>query len=120
MYYRRRQSQPVDIETFSEKSKYTSAELEEYATAILKQDRKDSKNDHNILFEDQLYNKKKREVLVDASEIDGTLTNSMQDKEKPGVYKGDQQKMYNRSHPLGRKTNTDLARKTLGASYYRN
>lgn len=120
MWYRKRPVKISDLEEFQEGKEYNSSELEAFATAMLKKDRRDTGEDHNILFDEQIYNKSKREILVDAFDIDGTLTNIMQDKDKPGVYKGDGQKMYNRAHPLGRKVNDETARKTKGASYYRN
>lgn len=120
MWYRK-QNPPVDLESFSDKGKYTARELEEYATAMLKKDRKETNQDHNILFEGQLYKFSKREVSVDALQIDETLTNIMQDKnQRPGVHKGDNQKIYNRTHPLGRKTNTNTDRKTKGSSYFKS
>jgi len=119
MWYRRQQK-PADYADFSEKETYTSIELEAFASALLKKDRRDSGHDHDILFAEQLYNKSKREIMVDAFDIDGTLTNIMQDKNKPGIYKGDGQKMYNRSHPQGRKVNTEDSRKNRGSSYYKN
>ena len=97
---------------------YTPAQLELFATTILKQDRRDSGDDHNIMFNDQLYKLSKREIPVDASEIDATLTNAMQDPNKPGVFRGDGQKMFWREDPRGRKVNNADQRKS-GSSYYR-
>lgn len=120
-WYRRRQYEQVDLSEFSEDGDYTGSQLEAYATAMLKQDRRENKHlDLGILFDEQLYNKSKREIIVDAFEIDGTLTNSIQDTDRPGVVKGDGQRIYNRAHPNGRKVNTEEARKTKGASYYKN
>jgi len=120
MYYRRKPVKISDLDEFKEGEEYTSSQLEDFGTAFLKRDRRDSGESHSILFNEQLYNKSKREVLVDAFDIDGTLTNVMQDKDRPGVFKGDGQRIYNRAHPLGRKVNDENARKTKGASYFRN
>lgn len=109
-----------------EEEDYTGAQLDAFATAFLRKDRKEHKaaNDGKeppitILFEEQLYNRSKREICVNALEIDETLTNSMADTEKPGVTKGDGQRIYQRAHPKGRGLNTDEARKR-GASYFKN
>lgn len=112
-YYREK----ANIDDFDEKEKYTNSQLEAFATSLLKNDRKESKESHGILFDEQLDIDKRREVLVDASEIDGTLTQSIQDNERPGTYKGDGQRIFWRRHPQGRKVNSNEAR-SRGASYF--
>jgi hypothetical protein len=125
--FRPRNVDPVNFEDFDPKKEYTAEQLEAFATALLKKDRADLKSQgredetKGILFDEQWYTKKKREVSVDALDIDGTLTNSMQEGLRPGVFKGDGQRMYNRVHPTkGRKTNDRIARKEKGASFYKN
>ena len=112
----------VNIDDFDPNGKYTSRQLDAYATAFLREDRRHHTTAENkklgILLPDQLKKLENREVPVDATEIDGTLTNVMQDPQKPGVFKGDNQKMFGRSHPKGRRVNTDEQR-SRGSSYYR-
>lgn len=109
-----------------EKDNYTSSELDAFATSLLRKDRREHKAAHEgkeppitILFEEQLYNRAKREVRVNALEIDETLTNAMADCDRPGVTSGDGQRLYQRAHPKGRGLNTEDARRR-GASFYKN
>jgi hypothetical protein len=58
---------------------------------------------HPVLFEEHLKNRQKREIYTSIGTPD------------PGIVAG----LYNRSHPQGRKINSEEARKRHGASYYR-
>ena len=111
----------VDPEDFDPEANYTNSQLEAFATAFLKRDRRENKHlDLGILFQDQLDNRNKREVPVDALEIDPTLTQSMQEKNgRPGVHKGDGQRIFSRTHKEGRKVNS-LQQRLKGSSFYKN
>lgn len=110
-----------EVIKFDPDQEYTPKMLEAFATSALKKDRKHLKNGGiSILFDDQLYKFSKREVCVDSSQIDGTLTNMMQDPNRPGIHTGDGHKIFNRTHPLGRPTNDKEARKERGESFYKN
>lgn len=58
---------------------------------------------HPILFEEHLIQRRRREIYTNEGTPD------------PNIVSG----IYNRSHPQGRKINTDAQRKLHGASYYR-
>jgi hypothetical protein len=73
--------------------------------------RRDIRGPNPILFESHLYNRKRREIYVEAGTPDPAFT--MDRKGRPT------QGMYNRSHPEGRKINTKSQRARNGASYYR-
>jgi hypothetical protein len=73
--------------------------------------RRDIRGPNPILFESHLYNRKRREIYVEAGTPDPAFT--MDRKGRPT------QGMYNRSHPEGRKINTKDQRSKNGASYYR-
>jgi hypothetical protein len=73
--------------------------------------RRDIRGPNPILFESHLYNRKRREIYVEAGTPDPAFT--MDRKGRPT------QGMYNRSHPEGRKINTKSQRAKNGASYYR-
>lgn len=73
--------------------------------------RRDIRGPNPILFESHLYNRKRREIYVEAGTPDPAFT--MDRKGRPT------QGMYNRSHPEGRKINTKGQRAKNGASYYR-
>lgn len=119
MSWNRRFREPVDPETFdAEKKDYTSAELDDYADALLRKDAKENNPIHGenpILFDEHIYNRKRREIYVNAGvpdEIQGL------DDER-GIHRGDGQKIFNRTHPQGRKVNSEHQRKKNGASYFR-
>jgi hypothetical protein len=73
--------------------------------------RRDIRGPNPILFESHLYNRKRREIYVEAGTPDPAFT--MDRKGRPT------QGMYNRAHPEGRKINTKDQRAKNGASYYR-
>ena len=50
MWYRKKPVKISDLDDFKEGETYTPAQLEAFATAFLKKDRRDSGEDHNILF----------------------------------------------------------------------
>ena len=123
---RRRRNELPDLSTFDESEDYTGRELEAFADAMLKADSKQFDNygkQTGILFEDNLYNRRKREVYAKSKEangiVDPTLTASIASRDERGRVKGDGQTMYNRTHPEGRKVNSPEQRKKNSASYYR-
>jgi hypothetical protein len=65
-----------------------------------------------ILFESHLYNRKRREIQVKDGVPDPAYT---MDRWGKNPIQG----LYNRAHPQGRKVNSDHARRTHGASFYR-
>ena len=90
--------------------KYSSFELEEMTNEILKAhckaiDPETGKPNglQGLLFEEHLYSRRRREIY----NINGVPD--------PSIVSG----MYWRSHPQGRKVNSNEARKGNGASYYR-
>jgi hypothetical protein len=64
-----------------------------------------------ILFENHLQERRRREIYTEVGTPDPALT---QDRFGRPI-----QGMYNRTHPDGRKVNTDEQRRKSGASYYR-
>jgi hypothetical protein len=116
-YWRR--EEPVDLSTFDPDGKYTPAELDRYAEAMLKEDIRENGNVGHVLLTDHLKQRARREHPVDASNIDGTITQMLSKTDRPVDSAGDGQKLYNRSHPRGRKVNSKRQRTTHGASYYR-
>jgi hypothetical protein len=54
--------QRPDLSTFDPNGHYTAAQLEEFASEMLRQDRASSGEDHGILNEDQLRERHSREV----------------------------------------------------------
>jgi hypothetical protein len=118
-----RKVQPADFDTFVEDGDYNGRELEAYATALLREDSKQFANysrETGILFEDHLYSRQRREIGNSSGIADPTLTASLQDSSKPGRHTGDGQMMYNRTHPRGRRVNSEEQRKKNGASFYGN
>lgn len=112
-WYRRGQEQ-VDLSEFTDEGDYTPAQLEAYADAILRADAKESKPIGvypSILFEEHLYNRRRREILCEQGYPDEALT---------GTLSRDGQMIFNRTHPQGRKVNSEKARRENGASYYRS
>ena len=115
-----RKEEPVDLSTFDPNGSYTPAELDRYAEAMLKEDIRENGNVGHVLLTDHLKQRARREHPVDASNIDGTITQILDsNKTRPNDASGDGQKLYNRSHPRGRKVNSKRQRTKHGASFYR-
>lgn len=118
-WQRRFTREPVDPETLdAEKTDYSNRELEDFADAILRKDAKENNPIHGenpILFDEHLYNRRRREILVNS----GTPDEIQGLDDERGIHRGDGQKIFNRTHPQGRKVNSEHQRKTNGASYYR-
>jgi hypothetical protein len=113
--------EPVDYSTFdAEKTDYTSAELDAYAEALLREDIKANGNVQHILFKEHLAARARREVVTESGVADKTLTNLLPKGQRPGVTSGDGQMMYNRTHPRGRKVNSKEHRLRNRAAFYRN
>jgi hypothetical protein len=89
---------------------YTARELEAYANQMLREDVADKKDGPRVLFQEHIEPKWRKEVRSESGVVDDALTNAMS---KDGV------RMYNRTHPSGRKVNSEEARRKHGASYYR-
>lgn len=73
--------------------------------------RRDIRGPNPILFESHLYNRRRREIYVEAGTPDPAFTMDRFGRPIQGIY--------NRSHPDGRKINTKSQRAKNGASYYR-
>lgn len=96
---------------------YTPSQIDRFTDAILRADAKvhPIKGENPILFDEHIMNRKRREIQVGSGtpdKIDGL------DNER-GIHKGDGQKIFNRTHPQGRKVNSAHQRRVNGASYYR-
>ena len=92
--------------TYEDGENYTPAQLDAYATMILRQDVKQGnplKGENPILFKEHLDTRYRREIY----NIRGIPDPSIQ------------QGIYWRTHPQGRKVNTEEARKKSGAAWYR-
>jgi hypothetical protein len=91
---------PVDPETLDpERLDYNNRELEDYADAILRKDAKDGNpihGDNPILFEEHLYNRRRREILVTS----GTPDDIQGLDDERGVHRGDGQKIFNRCNDI--------------------
>lgn len=97
---------------------YSQTALARFTEAILRHDarnREPINGENPILFEEHLYNRRRREINV----ASGTPDDLKGLWDKPGVTRGDGQVLYNRTHPQGRKVNSEEARKKHGASWYR-
>lgn len=113
--------EPVNLDDFESTGDYNARELEAYADALLKKDIKENGNVQHILFKEHLEARGRREMKVDATKIDESITNALpkNDRAKAGVHVGDGQMMYNRTHPKGRKVNSQEQRRKHGASFFR-
>lgn len=102
-----------DVHEFDSKATYSKRELEQMADQLLREDanevdsetgkRRGIKGDNPILFADHIRTRQSREI--------GNKTGIPD----PGIVRG----IFNRTHPQGRKVNSEEARKRHGASYYR-
>ena len=113
--WKRRPSYNKDerIEFDADKKDYTARELEQLANQVLRDDARSVDEETGkergiggkdpILFEEHLYQRQKREILNE---------NGVPE---PGLVSG----IYYRSHPEGRKVNSEEQRRRNGASYYR-
>lgn len=92
---------------FNPQENYTPSQLDAFATMILKADIKGGsstlKGDAPILFAEHLKTRYRREIYNRLGIPDPSI----------------QQGMYWRTHPEGRKINTEEARKKSGASFFR-
>lgn len=111
----------VEFEDFDpEKEDYTGSELEDFADALLREDAKENNpinGEHPILFDEHLYNRRRREILVESGIPDDSL--HIEKASRPGAYRDTGAPMFNRTHPRGRKVNSEEQRKKNGASFYR-
>jgi hypothetical protein len=110
MSWHRSHREEVDLDSFDPGSDdYSKRELEAYADAMLREDAKQN-GSQGILFEEHLYSRRRREVYTAAGVPDEAITHALSK---------DGQTMYNRTHPQGRKVNSEQQRKKNGASFYR-
>lgn len=104
--YTYRKDALADLEPFDPtRSDYTEQELAKYADQLLR-----SVDTENILFQEHIEPRWRREVGVGTGTPDAAVTHALSK---------DGQTMYNRQHPEGRKVNTERQRKVGRASYYR-
>jgi len=111
--WKRRPIQRERIEFDPEKKDYTIKELDQLADQFLKDDARSISPETGkpkgiggkdpILFEEHIYQRKKREIINE---------NGVPE---PGLVQG----IYDRIHPEGRKVNSPEQRKRNGASWYR-
>lgn len=110
-FYRRQER--ADFATFDEEKEYSGTELEAYADALLRADSKAEGKEIGvypaILFEEHLYNRRRREILCEQGYPDESITNALSN---------DHQTIFNRSHPQGRRVAT-AAERAAGSSFYR-
>lgn len=100
----------VNVDDFDPDGDYTSTELDAYADAFLRKNSKEKPINvyPQILMEEHLYNRRRREILTNQGFPDESLTEAISK---------DGQMLYQRQHPQGRRVNTDEAR-ARGSSYY--
>lgn len=110
--YTSRKDFEKDLPPFDESKvgDYTAKELEAYANQMLRSDIAENKDGPRVLFQEHIEPKWRKEVRSESGTVDDAVTNAMS---------RDGQRMYNRTHPAGRKVNSAEARKRHGASYYR-
>lgn len=100
------------LEDFDPSKTYTPAQLEAYSDLMIDQDRRnrpDKEGYPKVLMQEHVETQWQREVNS-GTEIDPAIT-------VEGSPDG--QRMYNRTHPEGRKVNSPEQRKKNGASWYR-
>jgi hypothetical protein len=111
-WQRWQKEEAVEYSTFDTNTEYSDKQLEAYSTALLRDDAKENKNsaETGILFEEHLQSRRRREVYTKVGVPDDSITS--------GLSK-DGQMMYWRTHPEGRKVNSNQQRSDNGASFYR-
>lgn len=92
------------------RSDYTERELELYTNQLLRADRLNNPDGPRILFQEHIEPDWRREVLATEGVVDQAITNSLSP---------DGQNIYNRTHPQGRKVNSEEQRRRNGASFFR-
>jgi hypothetical protein len=108
--YTNRKDYEKELEPFDPNKEYTARELEAYANQMLREDIAENKEGPRVLFQEHIEPKWRKEVNSTSGTVDDAITNSMSN---------DGQRIYNRTHPQGRKVNSPESRKRHGASYYR-
>ena len=103
-----------NIIEYEEGKEYTKKELEQLTEQLLRAHAKSVdpstgkargiKGEHPILFAEHLYQRQKREILNENGVPEPELVSGM----------------YHRTHPQGRKVNSEIQRKRNGASYFRS
>jgi hypothetical protein len=94
-----------------ERTDYTAFEMEAYTDALLRESTRENPEGPKVLFQEHIDSRWGREVLSTTGTVDDSITSSLSK---------DGHMMYYRTHPEGRKVNSDQQRKDNGASYYRN
>ncbi len=111
--YRKSYLENFELDKFDPNASYSSSELEAYTDLLLKEDNKrrpEKDGFPQIIFQEQAESRWSREVTSGTGDIDPTIS---------AEGSPDGQRMYNRTHPEGRKINSEQQRKDHGASYYR-
>lgn len=108
--YRKSYLENFDLTAFDPSRSYTAAELEAFADLALREDCARRPEAPKVLFQEHAESRWSREVNTKAGTPDDEITASLSK---------DGQTMYNRTHPEGRKVNSDTQRKKNGASFYR-
>ena len=106
----------VDLKNLPPKSRYASAMFQDmFGEAMLRSDIRSQEKPQQyqrqlgILFEGQLKKRQQREKHGKNGVVDDTITQAGSP---------DGQRIYNRSHPEGRRVNSDEQRREHGASFY--
>lgn len=111
--WRSDEEEAIELEEHSVGADFSNRQLEAAADKLLREHAKEIDTltgrergiggDHPILFEDHLYQRRRREIQCASGTPD------------PEIVAG----LYNRQHPQGRKVNSPEQRSKNGASYYR-
>ncbi len=107
--YTNRKEALAELEPFDPTQNYTERELSMHADKMLRDAGTDD-TDVKILFQEHVEQRWRKEVRVESGTPDASITHALSK---------DNQTMYNRQHPQGRKVNSAAQRKTHGASYFR-
>jgi hypothetical protein len=97
-----------ELPPFDPNGQYTERELAMYTDQLLRE--AGSPAESPFLFQEHIEPRWRKEVYPTGGTPDATITNSLS---PDGVT------IFNRTHPDGRKVNSDTQRRSNGASYYR-
>jgi len=100
------------VDDFDSEAEYTPWELDRFADAHLWEALRTTPNWHDpvVLMHEHLHERRKREIYNAEGKPDAAITKDLSP---------DRETMYWRTHPRGRKPNSDRSRKKNKASYYR-
>jgi hypothetical protein len=112
----------VDLSEFDPNGDYTPKQLSAFASAMLKEDRKNMTTrevkDTGILLPERLKVKRRYEIYVDAGIPDPSFSKSPNESNAKTI--GDGQAMYWRMHKDGRPVNSKKSRRDHGSGFYRS